>query len=249
MEKSGQQYRYQQLADDLENRINNGSFRAGDRLPSLRSLHSRTGLSISTVYQAYMELENRGVVEPREKSGYFVRPRFQQVLPPLTMKKLKPRPQKVEVNLLAESIHEAINDPDMLPFGAAVPSMELLPFSQLAASLRSVSARYLKKKEMNYGHPTGAPELKREIVKRSLGHQENIDEEEVVITNGCMDVIHLCLRAVAGPGDTILVESPTFTCYLQLIEDLNMLALEVPTDPEKGLWTSTWCVRPLTAMP
>lgn len=50
-----------------------------------------------------------------------------------------------------------------------------------------------------------------------------------------MDAIHLCLRAVAKPGDTILVESPTFTCYLQLIEDLNMLALEVPTDPDKGL--------------
>jgi DNA-binding transcriptional MocR family regulator len=235
MERDGQQYQYLKLADDIESRINNGSFRAGDRLPSLRSLHSRTGLSISTVYQAYMELENRGAVEPREKSGYFVKPRLASTLPPLAMTRLKPRPQKVEVNLLAESIHEAINDPDMLPFGAAVPSMELLPCKQMAASLRSVSARYMKKKEMNYGHPAGAPELKREIVNRALGYQESIDEDEVVITNGCMDAIHLCLRAVARPGDTILVESPTFTCYLQLIEDLNMLALEVPTDPEKGL--------------
>ncbi|MBI4792780.1 MAG: PLP-dependent aminotransferase family protein [Deltaproteobacteria bacterium] len=235
MERGGHQYQYLKLADDIENRINSGSFRAGDRLPSLRSLHSRTGLSISTVYQAYMELENRGMVEPREKSGYFVKPRFQYELPPLEIKKLKPRPQRVEVNLLAESIHNAIADPDMVPFGAAVPSMDLLPLKQLAASLRSVSGRYMKKKEMNYGNPTGAPELKREIVKRALGYEEIIDEEEVVITNGCMDAIHLCLRAVAGPGDTILVESPTFTCYLQLIEDLNMLALEVPADPQTGL--------------
>jgi len=235
MAKSGHRYQYLKLADDIESRINSGSFRAGDKLPSLRNLHTRTGLSISTVYQAYMELENRGAVEPREKSGYFVKPRFQHILPPLEMKTLKPRPQKVGVNLLTESIHEAINDPDMLPFGAAVPSMDLLPLSQLATSLRSVSTRYMKKKEMNYGNPTGAPELKREIVKRALGYQENIDEDEVVATNGCMDAIHLCLRAVAKPGDTILVESPTFTCYLQLIEDLNMLALEVPTDPEKGL--------------
>jgi DNA-binding transcriptional MocR family regulator len=177
MGKSGHRYQYLQLADDLESRINSGSFRAGDRLPSLRNLHARTGLSISTVYQAYMELENRGAVEPREKSGYFVRPRFQQVLPPLTMTRLKPRPQKVGVNLLAESIHEAINDPDMLPFGAAVPSMDLLPLKQLAASLRSVSGSYMKKKEMNYGHPAGAPELRREIVKRALGYEENIDVE------------------------------------------------------------------------
>ena len=56
-----------------------------------------------------------------------------------------------------------------------------------------------------------------------------------LVSAGWVAVIHLCLRAVAKPGDTILVESPTFTCYLQLIEDLNMLAFEVPTDPEKGL--------------
>ncbi len=230
-----QKYQYLKLADNIESGISNGNFKVGDRLPSLRNMHIRTGLSISTVYHAYIELENRGIVEPREKSGYFVRPRFPKVFPPLEIKDLQPRPQKVGVNLLAQSIQEAIRDPHVLPFGAAVPSMDLLPQRQLASSIRTIASRYTKKKEMNYGDPTGIKELKQEIVKRALGYHEDVDEEEMVVTNGCMDAIHLCLRAVASPGDTILVESPTFTCYLQLIEDLNMLALEVPTDPEKGV--------------
>lgn len=138
------------------------------------------------------------------------------------------------MNLLAQSIQEAIRDSHVLPFGAAVPSMDLLPQRQLASSIRTVGNRYTKKKEMNYSDPAGAKELKQEILKRALGHHEDVDEEEEIITNGYMDAIHVCLRAVAVPGDTILVESPTFTCYLQLIEDLNMLALEIPTDPEKG---------------
>ena len=44
------------------------------------------------------------------------------------------------------------------------------------------------------------------------------------MTNGCMDAIQLCLRAVARPGDIVVTESPTFTCYLQLIEELGLLA-------------------------
>lgn len=234
-ERRKREFHYRQLADDIEAKICCGSFKAGEKLPSLRNLHARTGLSISTVYQAYMELESRGMVEARRKSGYYVRPRLRDILPPPAIKRISPRPQKVEVNVLAESISEAIRDPAMIPFGAAVPAMELLPLKQLASSMRSVMARYLKKKEVNYGYPTGVTELKRQIVKRALGYNEHVDEEEVVITNGCMDAIHLCLRAVTGPGDAVLVESPTFSCYLQLIEDLNLLALEMPTDPGQGL--------------
>jgi aspartate/methionine/tyrosine aminotransferase len=50
-----------------------------------------------------------------------------------------------------------------------------------------------------------------------------------------MQAIDLCLRTVARPGDIILVESPTFICYLQLIEDLNMRVLEVPVDSRHGI--------------
>ena len=86
-------FRYQQLAAELEEKIRIGQCKAGERLPSLRTLHHRTGLSITTIAQAYMELESRGIVEAREKSGYFVRPLLQTVLPlPRTTEQPPPRP-------------------------------------------------------------------------------------------------------------------------------------------------------------
>jgi len=63
-------YYYIELANQLERQITAGEYRAGERLPSLRKLRALTGRSISTVYQAYEELENRGLVEVREKSGF-----------------------------------------------------------------------------------------------------------------------------------------------------------------------------------
>lgn len=40
---------YFKLADDVEGNIKTGNFRIGEKLPSLRDMHTRTGLSISTV--------------------------------------------------------------------------------------------------------------------------------------------------------------------------------------------------------
>ena len=65
--------RYQLLADALGRRIEQGLYRPGERLPSVRALAQEHGVSLATVQQAYRLLEDRGLVEPKPKSGYFVR--------------------------------------------------------------------------------------------------------------------------------------------------------------------------------
>ena len=68
--KPAPNFRYVALADQIQENIMEGTFRPGDKLPSLRKLHNQLGLSVSTVHQAYIELEKRGRVEAREKSGF-----------------------------------------------------------------------------------------------------------------------------------------------------------------------------------
>ena len=66
-------YRYMKVADEIESKIKSGVYRAGDRIPSIRRLRELSGYSINTVSQAYIELEKRGLVEARQKSGYYVK--------------------------------------------------------------------------------------------------------------------------------------------------------------------------------
>ena len=65
--------RYERLAEDLSGIIATGSLRPGERLPSVRRLSRERRLSVSTVLQALHQLEDRGLVEARPQSGYFVR--------------------------------------------------------------------------------------------------------------------------------------------------------------------------------
>ena len=65
--------RYERLAADLAGMIGNGVLSHGDRLPSVRRLSQEKRVSVSTVVQALRQLEDRGLVEVRPQSGYFVK--------------------------------------------------------------------------------------------------------------------------------------------------------------------------------
>ncbi len=66
---------YAELAASLQSLIEQGTLRPGHRVPSVRMMSRQRGVSIATVLQAYTVLENRGYLEARPQSGYYVRPR------------------------------------------------------------------------------------------------------------------------------------------------------------------------------
>ena len=228
-------FRYAELADRLESQIRNGAFRAGEKLPSIRGLRLQTGLSISTIYQAFIELEKRGMVEPRQKSGYFVKPLVQSLLPPPQAPHPHLGPRKVSISNLAFALIEAMGNPDILQLGGALIDTELLPLKEIGAIIKTFPLVHLKSNLSTYEHYLGNPDLRRQISQRMSTLCGPASSNRIVITNGCIEAVTLCLKAVTRSGDTVLVESPTFPWFLQVIEDLNLHALEIPTDPQSGV--------------
>ncbi len=64
--------RYEQLAAQIRQQIEDNIWQVGDRLPSLRESVKQSGLSLMTVVQAYQLLESQGWVVARPQSGYYV---------------------------------------------------------------------------------------------------------------------------------------------------------------------------------
>jgi DNA-binding transcriptional MocR family regulator len=88
---------------------------------------------------------------------------------------------------------------------------------------------------VSYDTPPGCPALRRQIARRSLEWGCALDPDAIVTTSGAMEAMHVALRAVARAGDTIAIESPAYYGVLQLIESLEMKALEIPAHPRDGL--------------
>jgi DNA-binding transcriptional MocR family regulator len=106
--------------------------------------------------------------------------------------------------------------------------------------MKSMPADSLQHHMSNYDLCAGNADLREALSKRMPGAIASVSAEDIITTAGCLDAVSLCLRSVAGPGDAILLESPAFHCFLQLIEDLNMYVVEVPGCPETGMDPETF---------
>jgi DNA-binding transcriptional MocR family regulator len=86
----------------------------------------------------------------------------------------------------------------------------------------------------SYGPPAGMPALRQQVARWYVHAGCALSPDDIIITCGALEAIHLCLRAVTQPGDTVAVESPTYWGILQAIESLGLKALEIPTHPRTG---------------
>jgi hypothetical protein len=59
--------------------------------------------------------------------------------------------------------------------------------------------------------PPGNRTLKRQILKRYLVHGIQLAESEIVLTQGAVTALHLCLAAVTKPGDSVVTCAPQRT--------------------------------------
>jgi DNA-binding transcriptional MocR family regulator len=239
VDKSADDYLYRQVIDLIVENIDSGTLRPGDRLPSLRRMSKRIGVSIPTIRQAYIELERQRRVESRPQSGFYVRgmhaneivrpgPRFRQSI----------KPVQVTTRSLMDRVYEGIHHPEFVPLGIANPSMAKSAAKSLHRVMKRVMAR-AEERSLGYAPTFGEPGLRRQIAFRYLDTiGSNVDPENICITNGGQEALLLALQAVAGKGDIIAVESPTYHGLLELIDSLGMLAIEIETCPEEGIMLS-----------
>lgn len=225
---------YERVAQLVERQISTGALRTNERIPSVRAMSRTARVSISTVVQAYVHLENIGLIEARPQSGFFVRPRHVAALPePRSRPVRSRRPTSVAAEVL-DTCREALARRDIVPLNGAFTSPTLHPTQRLNNLMREV----LRDHPLNAGEcilPPGHEELRRQIAKRMALAGAPTDPAHVVITSGAMDAITLALRTICRPGDTVLVESPTYFGLLQSIEHLSLKVIEAPNVPGHGI--------------
>ncbi len=227
---------YQQVIDLIIENIDNGTLRPGDKLPSLRRMSKRAGVSVPTVRQAYVELEKQRRVAARPKSGFYVRAATRNdLVRAATGVRPAEAPAPIRCRRLIDRVYDGINRPELVPFGIANPCMAKPAARTLHRAMKRVMTRAADR-SLSYAGTRGEPSLRRQIAWRYLDRLGmNVDPDDVCITNGGQEALLLALSAVAGAGDVIAIESPTYHGLLELIDSLGMLAIEVETCPEDGV--------------
>lgn len=233
MDRNAEDFLYSQVADRLEVMMTNGVWKTGDKLPSVRALSEEQGISLSTAFKAYSALESRGMIEARPKSGYYVRFGLHRKAEPPRAPRYTAPPTGLSVDEMLATVYANLSEAGIVQLSLAAPSAELLPAAKLNKCLLE-ALRASPTSCLHYENIQGNERLRQQLARLSFNWGGNSTAQEVVVTHGCMEALAFCLQSVTKPGDTVAIERPTYFGIFNLLKNLGLRALEVPTDPVTG---------------
>ena len=234
---SESEFRYESVVKFIDELIDSGALSAGQKVPSLRKVSKARGVSISTALHAYRMLESQGVLEAQPQSGFYVSAKSAvQVEKPSVMSR-STRVRKVSTGAQVANMFELAGDTSMAPLGCAIPGPDLLATSQLDKFLVRMT-RTQGKNANTYSPPRGEQVLRTAIARRSINWGHAVSADDILITCGCTEALHLALKAITKPGDTIAVESPGYFGFFPVLQALHLTVTEIPADSVEGVSVS-----------
>jgi DNA-binding transcriptional MocR family regulator len=219
---------YRLLADSIARLADIGKLPAGVLLPPERALAEAVMVSRNTATSAYQILRDEGIAETRHGSG--TRMTAHRTTPAAVH-----RADAFFAGLLESATIEvdlSLAVPDCAPAVAAALDD---PRSVLDAEARRAVT------EGSGYHLYGLP-MFRAVLAEHVGGRYQVPTEvgQVLVTTGAQQAIDLLIRGLVLPGQSVVVEDPTFPGVLDAIHRAGARAIRLPAehgiDPERLAW-------------
>jgi len=233
---------YQQVFEQVVQRVHSCTFPAGYRLPPSRTLAAELGVHRNTIVHAYADLESAGFVVSKVGRGTFVASAPPSALIPLpsrpAVSQRRPLPWSslIAPQAMAEPLGRfdrlaRVSRDDVIHLGRMHPSADLLPVDLFQRCMDHALKTY-GAKALTYGPREGLAELRRSIAEE-LGRQGvPASADDLVITNGSQQALDLVVRALLGPGDAFAVDTLTYPGITNALIGAGARILTVSSDAE-----------------
>ncbi len=227
--------RYMQIAAHIEQLVQKGKIKPGDRLPPIRSLAQLLGVNAITVVKAYERLERGSLVTKIRGSGVYVSPVIssQDVLEETynqtTYGNRDELFQDEEIQLMHGG--HIMLPPDAVNLATSTPSSDLFPVSTFRGAVNEVLDRD-GGDALGYDESSGYYPL-RETVSSLLERQYGIhtSPRHLQMISGAQQGIDIAAKALLRPGDYAVVEDPTYPGALAVCASRGAQVIGVPIGP------------------
>jgi 2-aminoadipate transaminase len=120
----------------------------------------------------------------------------------------------------------------LIPFTAGVPDAETFPVAEVGEAVRTVLEREpAPALEYLLGTPQGVPELRKLVVERMEPESEvSLSEANVTITSGAAQALENVFRTFLDPGDTVVIEGPSYGGAIRAIQGAGGVPVTVEMD-------------------
>jgi DNA-binding transcriptional MocR family regulator len=200
--------KFEELMHEIEKRMEDGTIRGGQRLPSIRDISESFACSKSTVIRALTELEKRHLVYAVPQSGYYA-----------VVQK-----HGTELNL----------DRNLLDFSAPAPDPEHFPYTDFQHCLNKAIDIY-RSDLFAYSLSQGLPSLQHVLSKQLARRQIFVRPGQITITSGMQQALAILSEMPFPNGKhKVLLEQPSYHLLIRLLETRGIPVLGI-TRTEQGI--------------
>ncbi|GAX03119.1 aminotransferase [Secundilactobacillus pentosiphilus] len=129
------------------------------------------------------------------------------------------------------NILKVAGDPKVISFAGGLPAPELFPVEDLKKVTNEVYDES-GREALQYSIAAGYPKLREQIAKRMNRSGIKCDIDNIMITTGSQQSIDLTAKLFVNPGDTVIVEQPTYLCALDVFRSYGAHMVGVPMDDD-----------------
>lgn len=225
LDRSSREPLYRQLAASVQQRIRSGALPPRTRLPTVRQLAQQLGVTRLTVHSAYAELQAGGWLEATVGRGTFVAERIEQLVAPPEAELGR---EVTPAGMLADMLRMT-QLPGLAALARADPAPELFPLRnwQRANELALAGGGPLL---MNYTTPQGDLNLRSILAEAVRERGISAGPDELMVVAGVTNGMALAAELLARPGDSVLVEQPTYLGLLNILATRGIRAVGLPMD-------------------
>ncbi|EEI24867.1 aminotransferase-like domain-containing protein [Lentilactobacillus hilgardii] len=131
------------------------------------------------------------------------------------------------------NILKVAGSPDVISFAGGLPAPELFPVAELKRVTDEVYDES-GRQALQYSTAIGYPQLREQIVKRMAHQGVKTTIDNIMISTGSQQSIDLTAKMFVNPGDTVIVEKPTYLCALDVFRSYGAHIVGVDMD-ENGM--------------
>jgi DNA-binding transcriptional MocR family regulator len=135
-------------------------------------------------------------------------------------------------NVMPLPVVQFVQRPSIVELGWGHPDPSLLPVEMMRRATEAALSRH-GSDALQYGSIPGPGPLLEWLQARIAGQESRAPgTEELMVTAGASWALDAILSVVTDPGDTILVESPTYHLALRILQDRRLRLVPAPADAD-----------------
>lgn len=192
----------QAVAQWISQRIQWAVYSPNQRVPSIRQLAKKLGVSAFTVTQAYEHLVAENVLTAKPGSGFYVR--AQSILPAIESSAL-PTSRPMDTRWLIQHMFSDIA-PLRSPGSGMLPP-EWMHYDKLQYLLRQV-VQEVDSFAYDYGTIQGYLPLRQFFAQQLDVMGVHCPSAQIITTSGVADAVNIVARGLLSAGETVLVDEP-----------------------------------------